>query len=86
MLPWLMTFHAARLGLEAQNAMAFRFFRLVADRKNIDAIETADGIASPLDDPPVPLKAASVGGRRRASVSKVHKKQVRPNKRTKRSK
>jgi hypothetical protein len=45
MLPWLMTFHAARLGLEAQNATAFRFFRLVADRKNIDAIEAADGIA-----------------------------------------
>jgi hypothetical protein len=29
MLPSLTTFHAARLRLEAQNAMAFRFFRLV---------------------------------------------------------
>jgi hypothetical protein len=83
MLPWLMTFHAARLGLEAQNAMALRLFRLVADRKNIDAV---DGIASPLDDPPAPIKAASHGGRRRASVSRVHKKQLRANKRTKRSK
>ena len=83
MLPWLMTLHAARLGLEAQNAMAFRFFRLVADRKNIDAV---DGIASPLDDPPAPIKAASDGGRRRASVSRVHNKQTRANKRTKRSK
>ena len=83
MLPWLMTFHAARLGLEAQNAMAFRFFRFVADRKNIDAV---DGIASPLDDPPAPIKAASDGGRRRASLSRVHKTQLRANKRTKRSK
>jgi hypothetical protein len=83
MLPWLMTFHAARLGLEAQNAMAFRFFRLVADRKNIDPVNR---IASPLDDPPTPIKAASDGGRRRASVSRVHKKQLRATKRTKRSK
>jgi hypothetical protein len=88
MLPWLMTFHATRLGLEAQNAMVFRFFRLAAGRpqKKFDAVETADGIASPLDDPPALIKAASNRGRRRASVSKVHKKQVRANKRTKRSK
>jgi hypothetical protein len=104
MLPWLMTFHAARLGLEAQNAMAFRFFslvgesfRLLADRKKIDA--------SPLEHSPAPIKAASNGvrrraslsnvykkhaasngARRRASVSKVYKEQVRANKRTKRSK
>ena len=84
MLPWLMTFHAARLGLEAQNAMVFRFFRLAGRPQKIDAVETADGIASPLDDPPALIKAASK--RRRASVSKVHKKQVRANKRTKRSK
>jgi hypothetical protein len=90
MLPWLMTFHAARLGLEAQNAMAFRFFslvgdsfRLLADSKKIDSV---DGIASPLEYPPAPIKAASNGARRRASVSKVHRKQVRANKRTKRSK
>jgi hypothetical protein len=90
MLPWLMTFHAARLGLEAQNAMTFRFFslvgdsfRLLADSKKIDSV---DGIASPLEHPPTPIKAASNGARRRASVRKVHKKQVRANKRTKRSK
>jgi hypothetical protein len=86
MLPWLMTFHAARLGLEAQNAMVFRFFRLAGRPQKIDAVETADGIASPLDDPPAMIKAASNRGRRRASVSKSHKKQVRANKRTKRSK
>jgi hypothetical protein len=87
MLPWLMTFHAARLGLEAQNAMAFRFFRLVGDSFGLMAdskkIDSVDGIA---EDPPAPIKAASNGGRRRASVSKVHKKQVRANKRTKRFK
>jgi hypothetical protein len=90
MLPWVMTFHAARLGLEAQNAMASRFFslvvdsfRLMADSKKIDAV---DGMASRLDDPPTPIKAAADGSRTRASVSKVHKKQVRANKRTKRSK
>ena len=90
MLPWLMTFHAARLGLEAQNAMAFRFFRLVGDSFGLMAdskkIDSVDGIASPLEDPPAPIKAASDGGRRRASVSKVHKKQVHANRRTKRFK
>jgi hypothetical protein len=90
MLPWLMTFHAARLGLEAQNAMAFRFFslvgesfRLLADSKKINS---GDRIASPLEHPPAPIKAASNGAKRRASVSKVHKKQARANKHTKRSK
>ena len=87
MLPWSMTFHAARLGLEAQNAMAFRFFRLVGDTFGLMAdskIDSVDGIVSPLKDLPAPLKAASNGGRTRASVSKAYKKQVR--KRTKRSK
>jgi hypothetical protein len=95
MLPWLMTIHAARLGLEAQNAMAFRFlslvgksFGLMANSKELDSV---DRIASPLEDPPGPKKAASNGGRRRvpmskAHMSKVHKKQVRGNKGTKRSK
>ena len=90
MLPWLMTFHAARLGLEAQNAMAFRFFRLVGDSFGLMAdskkIDSVDGIASPLEDPPASIKGASNGGRKRASVSKVHKKQIRANKRTKRFK
>ena len=90
MLSWLMTFHAARLGLEAQNTMAFRFFILVGDTFGLvpdsKKIDSVDGLASPLEDPPAPIKAASNGGRRRASVSKVHKKQVRAHKRTERSK
>ena len=83
MLPWLMTFHAARLGLEAQNAMAFRFFSLVgesfrslADTKKIDS---RDQIASPLEHSPAPIKAASNGVRRRASLSKVYKKHTTSN-------
>jgi hypothetical protein len=55
----------------------------MADSKKIDAV---DGMASRLDDPPTPIKAAADGSRTRASVSKVHKKQVRANTRTKRSK
>ena len=51
MLSWLMTFHAARLGLEAQNAMAFRFFRLVGDTFGLvpdsKKIDSVDGFASP---------------------------------------
>jgi hypothetical protein len=54
MLPWLMTFHAARLGLEAQNAMAFRFFRLVgdsfglmADSKKIDSVDRIASSSAP---------------------------------------
>jgi hypothetical protein len=94
MLPWLMTFHAARLGLDAQNAMAFRFFSLVGEsfRLLVDSkkIGSGDRIASPLEHSPAPIKAASNGARRRASsngarrrasMSKVYKKQVRANKR-----
>jgi hypothetical protein len=58
-------------------------FELMADSKKIASV---DGIASPLQEPPASIKAASNGGRKRASVSKVHKKQVRANKHTKRSK
>jgi hypothetical protein len=50
MLPWLMTFHAARLGLEAQNAMAFRFFRLVGDSFGLmaDRKKSIPSMGSPL--------------------------------------
>jgi hypothetical protein len=58
MLPWLMTFHAARLGLEAQNAMAFRFFRLVgdslglmADSKKIDSGPRARSVCPVASNP-----------------------------------
>jgi hypothetical protein len=82
--PWFaITFHAARLGLEAQNAAAFRFMRLVG---GADAGGTiADDIAAPPAVQAAATKVASGGGRGRESVIKVHKKRSRSNKR-KRSK
>jgi hypothetical protein len=79
--PWFaITFHAARLGFEAQNAAAFRFLRLVgnASRTEPDAI-ISDTIAPPLDSPPAAIKVAP----KARSVSKVYKKPVRANKRRK---
>jgi hypothetical protein len=38
------TLHA-RLGVEVQHAMVFRFLRLVGNRKKINAVEAVDGIA-----------------------------------------
>jgi hypothetical protein len=76
--PWFaITFHAARLGFEAQNAAAFRLMRLVGDASKTDAGGT---IADEITAPPqaVATKVASDGGE---SVNKVHKKRVRANKR-----
>jgi hypothetical protein len=85
--PWFaITFHAARLGFEAQNAVAFRLMRLVGDASKTDAGGTiADKIAAPPDVRAAATKVASDGGRGRESVIKVHKKRSRSNKR-KRSK
>jgi hypothetical protein len=49
--PWFaITFHAARLGFEAQNAAAFRFLRLVGNASRTEADEIiSDAIAPPLD-------------------------------------
>jgi hypothetical protein len=75
--PWFaITFHAARLGFEAQNAAAFRFLRLVG---NVSDEIISDTIAPPLDSTPA-AKLAPTG---RRSISKVHKKPVRANKRRK---
>jgi hypothetical protein len=81
-------FHTARLGLEAQNAMVFRFLRLVSANQTEVPENPAGEIAVP---PPVQAPAQVVTvesdrGKRRASVSKVHKKTVRAKKPTKRSK
>jgi hypothetical protein len=81
MLPWLVTFHAARLGFEAQNAAAFRFLRLVGNASRTEADEIiSDTIAPPLDSPPAAIKVAPTG---RRSITKVSKKPVRANKRRK---
>jgi hypothetical protein len=81
-----MTFHAARLGFEAQNAMAFRLLRSVSNTNKPAAPEIL--AAEIVEPPPVQVPATKVisGGRRRAFMSKVHKKTTRANKATKRSK
>jgi hypothetical protein len=78
--PWFaITFHAARLGFEAQNAAAFRLMRLVGDASKTDAGGTiANEIATPPDVQAAATKVASDGGE---SVNKVHKKRARANKR-----
>jgi len=80
--PWFaITFHAARLGFEAQNAAAFRFLRLVGNASRIKADKIiSDTIAPPLDSPPAAIKVAPKG---RRSMSKVYKKPTRTNKRKK---
>jgi hypothetical protein len=81
-----MNFHAARLGFEAQNAMAFRLLRLVSDTNKPASPEilTAEIVEPPAVRAPA-TKVASAGTRR-ASASKVHKKTTRAKKVTKRSK
>ena len=83
------TFHAARLGFETQNAVAFRLMRLIGDASKTEAGDMAHVIADKITEPPNVQAAetdiAPDGGRRRESVDKVHKKRVRANKR-KRSK
>ena len=87
--PWFaITFHAARLGFEAQNAMAFRLMRLIGDASKTEAGDMAHVIADKITEPPN-VQAAETNitprCRRRESVDKVRKKRVRANKR-KRSK
>ena len=79
--PWFaITFHAARLGFEAQNAAAFRFLRLVGNASRTEADEIiSDTIAPPLDSTTAAIKVAPTGRR----ISKVSKKPVRANKRRK---
>jgi hypothetical protein len=71
--PWFaITFHAARLGFEAQNAAAFRFLRLVGNASRTEPDEIiSDTIAPPLDSPAI--KVAPKGPR---PISKVYKKPV----------
>jgi hypothetical protein len=94
--PWFdITFQAARLGFEAQNAAALQLMRLLRGTSKAEVRGmVADKIAAPPDvpaaaAPPVvqaaATKLASDGARRRESVNKVHKKRSRANRR-KRSK
>jgi hypothetical protein len=74
-----MNFHAARLGFEAQNAIAFRLLRLAGGVSKPAANDAHFDAMSPPD-------ASSDGGKRRASVRKVHKRSAPAKKHSKRSK
>jgi hypothetical protein len=72
-----MNFHAARLGFEAQNAMAFRLMRLVS---NTTRTAVPDIVGTEMAEPPpvqVPEPKVLLASRRRASASKVQKKSSR---------
>ena len=85
MFSWLaINYHTARLGFEAQNAMAFRLLRLVGAGKIVPDDPPTNLVSSFPDEPLAPITAPREV-KRRASTSKIHKKTVRVKKRTKRS-
>ena len=74
MLPWLaLTFTAARLGFEAQNAAAFRFMRLGSRRPH--------GVALPQEAP-----ALAVAAPKKRPAAKTSKKSAPAKRQRKRSK
>ena len=82
-------FHIARLGFEAQNAMVFQFLRSVSDTNKTKSAEIPAGeiaVPPPVQAPAQVVTVETDRAKRRASVSKVHKKTVRAKKPTKRSK
>jgi hypothetical protein len=81
--PWFaITFQAARLGFEAQNAAALQLMRLVGGTSKTEVRGmVADKIAAPPVVQAAATKLASDGARRRESVNKVHKKRSPANKR-----
>jgi hypothetical protein len=83
MLPLLaLTYTAARLGFEAQNAAAFRLLRLaggISKRATNEIIPEA--IVSAIDVAPEPVRVAS---KRRHAAKKMHKKSAAVRKRRKR--
>jgi len=81
--PWFaITFQAARLGFEAQNAAALQLMRLVGgtSKTEVRGMITDKTAASP-DVQTAATKVTPDSGRRHESVSKVHKKRVRANRR-----
>jgi hypothetical protein len=82
MLPWLaLTFTAARLGFEAQNAAAFRFMRLGSRPKAAAEEITPHAVALPEKAPP--LAAAAPKKRPAAKASKKSAPAKRQRKRSK---
>jgi hypothetical protein len=85
-LPWLaLTYTAARLGFEAQNAAAFRLLRLAGGITKPAADEIVPEAVVPTSvTPPASVAAAP---KRRHAAKKVHKKSAsvrKPGKRVKR--
>jgi hypothetical protein len=82
MLSWLaINFNAARLGFEAQNALAFGLLRLAGGTTS-RAPDNTSLITSLPNEQIAPKKEATRQVKGRASVSKVHRKSSRSNKRT----
>ena len=73
MLPWLaLTYTAARLGFEAQNAAAFRLLKLGRGITKTAANEIVpEAIVPPADTTPSPI---AVAPRKRHAAKKDHKK------------
>jgi hypothetical protein len=86
MLPWLtLTYTAARLGFEAQNAAAFRLLRLGGGITKTAAEELVpEAIVQRADAAPAPVTAAPKNARH--AVKKIHKKSATVSKRGKRAK
>jgi hypothetical protein len=82
MLPWLaLTFTAARLGFEAQNAAAFRFMRL-GSRPETAAAEIIPPAAALPEETP----ALAVVAQKKRPAAKTSKKSAPPKRPRKRSK
>ena len=82
MLPWLaLTFTAARLGFEAQNAAAFRFMRLGSRRQSAAGDIIPHGVALPQEAP-----ALAVAAPKKRPAAKTSKKSAPAKRQRKRSK
>ena len=84
MLPWLaLTYTAARLGFEAQNAAAFRLLRLGRGITKTAANEIVpEAIMPPADTTPAPI---AVAPKRRHTAKKIQKKSAAVRKHGKRA-
>ena len=85
MLPWLaLSYTAARLGFEAQNAAAFRLLRLGRGITKTAANEIVpEAIVPPADTTPAPI---AVAPKRRHTAKKIQKKSAAVRKHGKRAK
>ena len=76
------SYNTMRLGLEAQNAAAFRLLRLAGGASKM-APDIPEQIAPPADDAPT---ATTIAPKRRHAAKKIHKKSAPVRKRGKRAK